>query len=377
MQKISIYLHFPFCLKKCNYCDFVSYPCLGDVADLSDYYIRELEFYSKFVGRRLVSSIYFGGGTPSLMSPEMIEKIIEKIYSNFDVADDVEITLEVNPKTVNEAKLRGFFTAGVNRLSIGIQSFDDDELRFLGRVHSAGDAYNCLDMARKYFDNISCDFIYALPNQMFEKWCANLEKIKALDVKHLSLYELIIEPKTPLFNMVKSGKILPVNERLAGKMFEYTNKTLRHIFPQYEISNYGKVGFESRHNLNYWNGGDYLGIGVSASGRICLDGKFFITENPVSVDEWKKNIDLGALAVRPLSRKKRAEELLIMGFRKNRGIDFAEFKQNSHCDFFDVVNEDKVNILVVQKYLLLSKRGIRTSVRGRSVLDAILREIVK
>lgn len=377
MRKISIYLHFPFCIRKCNYCDFVSYPCLGSVEDFSEVYIREIELYSRFVGRRKVSSIYFGGGTPSLMRAEWIEKIIQKIYALFDVESDCEITLEVNPKTVDEKKIKDFFIAGINRLSLGIQSFDDEELKFLGRVHSAKDALDTLDFSRKYFDNISCDFIYALPFQTLEKWQKNLDNIISLGLNHLSLYQLIVEAKTPLYKWVKDGTVLPIDEKIALSMFEYTNKILKNIIPQYEISNYARKGFESRHNLNYWNGGDYLGIGVSASGRIFDGKKFFISENPINLDAWIKNVSRETLSVKPLRKSARARELLIMGLRKNSGIKFSEFNKNSLISFDEIVDMEKVLNLVKQKFLILSKSGIRLSVRGRNLLDAILREIIK
>ena len=180
MRKNSIYIHFPYCLRKCNYCDFVSFPCGENVPDLMEYYLKEIEFYQQKFGRKKISSIYFGGGTPSLLPSDVIEVIVEEIYRLYDVDDDVEITLEVNPKTVSDKKLSEFYKVGINRLSIGVQSFDDDELRFLGRIHSSDDAVECIESAKKYFENISCDFIYALPNQSLEKWQKNLEKTQIL-----------------------------------------------------------------------------------------------------------------------------------------------------------------------------------------------------
>ncbi len=377
MKKNSIYIHFPYCLKKCNYCDFVSFPCGKGVPDLTQIYFKELDLYYQKFGLKNISSIYFGGGTPSLMSVDMVEKILEKIYTLYHIEKDCEITLEVNPKTVDEKKLCDFQLSGINRLSLGIQSFDDDELKFLGRVHNSNDAVHTLELARKYFKNISCDFIYALPNQTMEKWQQSLEKILLLDVEHLSLYQLIFEPKTPFYSFLKSGKITPISESLSKKMYEYTNKILKPKFPQYEISNYAKKDFESRHNLNYWNGGDYIGIGVSASGRIFDGKKHFISENPKTVSEWKNNIENNILSIKTLSAKKRAEEMLIMGLRKNKGINFTEFKQNSSINFFDIVDSKKLNNMVDKKFLILNNLSIRTSVKGKSVLDAVIREIIK
>ena len=377
MKPISFYFHFPFCVRKCNYCDFVSYSCDGIVPDLLDYYLRELDLYSKFLDDRIVKTIYFGGGTPSLMNPIWIEEIVEKIYSLFSVALDVEITLEVNPKTVNLEKLKCFYQAGINRLSVGIQSLNDEELKFLGRIHNVKDALQTLDYAKKYFSNVSSDFIYALPNQTLENWGANLEKIKQLKLNHLSLYQLIIEPKTPLYNSVKQHKVNPIDDRVAIKMFEYTNRVLKSSLPQYEISNYAKKGFESKHNLNYWNGGDYVGIGVNAAGRIVKDGKIYITENPKQIEQWIKNVDALFLPLKILSKRKRAEELLIMGLRKNKGINFNDFSSSCFLDFFDVVDRQKFENFVNNKYLIMTSGGVRVSVKGRNVLDSVIREIAK
>ena len=377
MKKTSIYLHFPYCLKKCNYCDFVSFPCVNKVPDLMDFYLKEVELYYQKFGSRKISSIYFGGGTPSLMPLGMIDKILKQIFSFYDVKKDAEITLEVNPKTVDENKIKNFCNLGINRISIGIQSFDDDELKFLGRVHNSADALKTLDIVKKYFSNVSCDFIYAIPNQTMDKWKKSLDEIKKLDVNHLSLYQLIIEPKTPLYSFVKSGKIKPISESVSKQMYEYTNRFLKGSFSQYEISNYSKKGFESRHNLNYWNGGDYIGIGVSAAGRIFDGKKHFITENPKNVFDWKKNIEDKILPIKTLSKKKRAEELLIMGLRKNNGINFNEFMKNCGVSFFDIIDEKKLKNMVDNKFLILSESVVRASVKGRNLLDAIIREIIK
>ena len=377
MRKSSIYLHYPYCLKKCNYCDFVSFACDGKVEDLLNFYLKELNLSFQHFGRRKISSIYFGGGTPSLMSVEMVDKILERICTLFDVDVDAEITLEVNPKTMNAQKFYDFSIAGVNRISVGVQSFDDDELRFLGRVHTLDDARKTLDFAGKYFSNISADFIYAIPGQTLEKWQKNLEEIAKLDVNHLSLYQLIIEPKTKFYSLVKNGKIEPVSEMLAKKMYEYTNRFLKGKFNQYEISNYAKLGFESRHNLNYWDGGDYIGVGVSAAGRIFDGKKHFITENPKTMDAWKKQVEMGTLSMRILPKNKRAEEMIIMGLRKNKGINFKEFQNNSGVDFFTLIDMKKFQNMVQKKFLISCESSVRASFKGRSVLDAIIREIIK
>lgn len=380
MQPISIYIHFPFCIKKCNYCDFISFPVGCDNSFFDDnlfkLYLSEISLYKDILSNRIISTIYFGGGTPSLIPSIYIEKILLYIYKNFKIIDNPEITLEVNPKTVDRQKLQAFYTAGINRLSIGIQSFDDKELQFLGRIHNSHDAFITLEYAGLYFNNISCDFIYALPDQSFLNWQKSLNQIKNLPVSHLSLYQLIIEPKTPLYNQVKTGKIKPIDDDLAIKMFEYTNKFLKYTFPQYEISNYAKKGFESKHNLNYWNGGDYIGIGVGAAGRIKFNSKFYTTTNHPTITKWREQILTNKIPLKYLSKKSRAKELIILGLRKNKGINFNEFILNSSINFWDIVNKDSILNFIRLKLLILTKNNIKVSVKGQNVLNAIIRDII-
>ena len=379
MQSVSIYIHFPFCLSKCNYCDFISFPVCNDDYNFNNIlsvYLKEIEQYKSLLGNRNVKSIYFGGGTPSIAPVYFIEKIILFIYKNFNISDDVEITLEVNPATVNKEKMYGFYCSGVNRISIGIQSLNKENLKFLGRVHSVSDAFYTLELASNYFDNISCDFIYALPGQTLHDWQMELLQISSLPAQHLSLYQLIIEPKTVLYNMMKKSKFFPINEKVAVNMFEYTNKFLKKTFQQYEISNYSKIGFESRHNLNYWNGGDYIGIGVSAAGRIKIDNRFYFTENHKTVSKWSEQILSDGIILKNISKKNRAKELIIMGLRKNKGINFNDFFYNIGFDVWKILNKNLVLRFVNEKLLILTKSYIRASVKGRNILDTIIKEII-
>ena len=378
MNKIAIYIHVPFCIKKCNYCDFVSFPlCNNYDEDLLSFYIKELSLYRELIGNRYVETLYFGGGTPSLMSSQFIEKIIECIYENFTVCNNPEITLEVNPKTVDEQKLKDFYTAGVNRLSIGIQSFDDNELCFLGRVHNSYDAKKTIELATKYFDNINCDFIYAIPNQSFETWQKNLVEISKLPVQHLSIYQLIIEPKTPIYSNLKKRIIRPIDDNLAVKMFEYTNKFFKKTFPQYEISNYAKPKFQSRHNLNYWDGGDYIGIGVSAVSRFKLENKFYGVDNEKKINLWQNRVAENKIPFYKISKFARAKELLIMGLRKNSGIDISNFNFITDTDFWDIVDKNKVLNFCKMKFLHLSNTHLKPLIKGRNILNSIIEQIVK
>ena len=407
-RKLSIYIHFPYCVRKCRYCDFVSFPCGGmgagvpvlatgavcsasDISagvgitgfplDLCDYYVREVENYAKVdgVGGRCVTSIYFGGGTPSLMPVEWVERILDAVCRNFVVEDAAEVTLEVNPATVNEMKVRDLREAGVNRISIGMQSLCDERLKFLGRIHSVGQALETLGWVKRYFSNISCDFIYAVPGQSLAEWQMELEDIVALGVPHLSLYQLIVERGTPLCRQVVRGEVKPVAERVAERMFRWTNRRLKLVgCGQYEVSNYSVSGMKSRHNVNYWVGGDYLGIGVSAAGRVYDDvtGKLWQSANPKSMSGWCDMVRNGRTNLRPISKRVRAEELVIMGLRQIAGINFSEFSSNCGMDFWRVVNREKVESLVRGGLIILKNSGIRLSAKGMCLLDAILREIV-
>jgi oxygen-independent coproporphyrinogen-3 oxidase len=306
--------------------------------------------------------VYFGGGTPSLMQPESVARILEKIDRYFGLASDAEISIEANPRTFDSKKLRAFRAAGANRISVGAQSLDDGRLKFLGRIHNAGDALRALDAARRAFDNVSVDFIYATQGQGFDDWAEELERIAALSLPHLSLYQLSIERGTPMYKMAK-----PVDDRLAAKMFEHTNRRLRRVCPQYEISNYARPGFECKHNINYWNGGEYIGIGPAAAGRIRINGKPFETKNPDGPSEWNC-----APKLRPMTRRARAREMILTGLRMNRGIDFAEFEKNCGIGFWSAANREKAEEFAKSGLMSITDRKIRLLNRGRILLDYLV-----
>lgn len=376
MKTTSIYIHYPYCLSKCHYCDFVSFPCHKGMEDLTDFYIKELEIFHHITNDRQVSSIYFGGGTPSLMPLETVNKIMEKITNLWGIEKGIEITMEANPKTITIEKLKDLKSAGINRMSLGIQSLNDNTLKFLGRIHSSTDALQSLNDIRKIFDNVSADFIYAYPNQTLKEWESELQKIKDLNLPHLSLYELIVEENTKLSNMIKRGDCTPVNEDIAVDMFNFTNDFLNDSTPQYEISNYAKKGFESKHNINYWQGGDYIGIGPAAASRIKTDS-FIINENPNTINEWKNLITKGNTFQTFLSQKERAEELIIMGLRQTRGLDFKTFESMIGDSFFNFVNKDIVENFRKQNLLTFDDNNIKVSRKGQLILDTIIFEIIK
>lgn len=375
MKTVSIYIHYPYCLSKCHYCDFASFPCLNKVVeDLTDFYLADLERFHTITKDRTVHTIYFGGGTPSLMDIKTVNAVMEKIHTLWNVEVGAEITMEANPKTVTLEKLRDLKSAGINRVSLGIQSLNDNTLKFLGRIHNVVDALHSLDMIRDNFENVSADFIYAYPNQTFNDWKEELVKINSLNLPHLSLYELIIEENTKLHNMVQCGKVSPIDENIAADMFTFTNEFLKDTTPQYEISNYAKPGFESKHNINYWDGGDYIGIGPAAASRIKTDS-FIINENPADILKWKENIKNNSWQT--LTQTERAEELIIMGLRKTRGLNLNLFKNYIGNSFENFTNLEVIDSFISKGYMIKDGDYIKVSPSAQLILDTIIFEIIK
>ena len=338
-NSIAVYVHYPYCVAKCRYCAFASKAC--EPKDLTSQYLSELKSYSDVLAGRKVSSVYFGGGTPSLMPVRSVAAVLDFLRPSG------EVTLEANPATIDLAKMRALRAAGVNRLSIGVQSLNDKELEFLGRVHTARQALDTLDAARAVFENVNADFIYGLPGQSVADWAGALARIVELDLPHYSLYQLTHEKGTPI------GRVKPMDEEVAAKMFLLAPKVLR----QYEVSNFAGRGFEGQHNLNYWRGGEYLGIGPFAAGRIKIEGQWYETFNG---------------SRRRLTNESRAREMVISGLRMNMGIDFALFECNSGVDFWRVVNRTMAG-----EFLKISLRGARVYARFRLVLDSVIRAIVE
>ncbi|MEL6711976.1 MAG: radical SAM family heme chaperone HemW, partial [Pseudomonadota bacterium] len=267
---ISIYIHWPFCLSKCPYCDFNSHVSKNIDNDLwLKNYLHELNIFLPVLKGKTVKTIFFGGGTPSLMPTAIVEEIINFIKKNAQCDEDLEITLEMNPTSIEINKLYGFSQAGVNRVSIGIQSLNNHSLKFLGRNHSAEEALKCLELANRYFNNVSFDIIYGLPHQSIDDWKQECELAMKYVTNHVSLYQLMIEPDTKFYSLYKAGKLKPHNDEVLYAMYDYTNEQLnQHGLQRYEISNYAKNGYESKHNLVYWNYDEYLGIGPGAHSRL-------------------------------------------------------------------------------------------------------------
>ncbi|HXG00221.1 MAG TPA: radical SAM family heme chaperone HemW [Bacteroidota bacterium] len=262
----SLYLHIPFCEKKCLYCDFYSIENLSRTEDFLAALHHEIDLYARYAEKESVETVFFGGGTPSLLSPGQLGDILSHLRRVFSVEGDAEITVETNPGTVTAEKLAAFRSLGVNRLSIGVQSFHDDELKFLSRIHDAAEAIRCIEYARcAGFDNVGIDLIYALPGQTLQRWQATLRRAVELQPDHISAYGLIVEDGTPLARMVHAGLLSPMPADEEAEFYEFTMAFLEaHGFEHYEVSNYARPGFRSRHNYNYWRHANYLGFGPSA-----------------------------------------------------------------------------------------------------------------
>ncbi|HXX25356.1 MAG TPA: radical SAM family heme chaperone HemW [Pseudolabrys sp.] len=327
----AVYVHWPFCLSKCPYCDFNSHVRHGgiDEARFVRAYEREIAATAQRIGARTVSSIFFGGGTPSLMQPSSVQAILDAIGKHWRVAPDVEVTLEANPSSVEATRFRGYRAAGVNRVSLGVQSLDDLALRELGRLHSAQEALDAVAVARSIFDRYSFDLIYARPRQTIESWRAELKRALGEAGDHLSLYQLTIEPETPFFGLHAAGKLAIPDENLARDLYDLTQCICADAgLPAYEISNHARPGGECRHNLIYWRGHEYAGVGPGAHGRLNIGARRYATETEKRPEGWLMRVeasDTGLIVDEGLTPGECADEFLLMGLRLAEGIEPARY----------------------------------------------------
>jgi putative oxygen-independent coproporphyrinogen III oxidase len=330
-QAFGIYVHWPFCLSKCPYCDFNSHVRHGgvDEARFVRAVARELEATAARVSGRTVSTIFFGGGTPSLMQPQSVQTILDCIGGHWSIASDVEVTLEANPTSVEVARFRGYRTAGVNRVSLGVQALDDAALKELGRLHTAREALDAVAVARSIFDRYSFDLIYARPRQTLESWAAELRRALSEAGEHLSLYQLTIEPDTPFFALHRAGKLKLPDDDLGRHLYDLTQALCDAAgLPAYEISNHARRGGECRHNLVYWRGQDYAGVGPGAHGRLTVAGARYATEAEKRPEVWLAGVEKhghGLIVDDRLTIGEQADEFLLMGLRLAEGIDLARY----------------------------------------------------
>ncbi|MBP2306174.1 oxygen-independent coproporphyrinogen-3 oxidase [Azospirillum melinis] len=377
----AIYVHWPFCKSKCPYCDFNSH-----VRERVDHdrwragLLRELDHYADLTAGRTVTSIFFGGGTPSLMEPSTVGAIVDRVAKRWTVADGLEVTLEANPTSVEADKFRAFRSAGIDRVSLGIQALDDASLKFLGREHNAAEATGAIELAARTFDRFSFDLIYARPGQTVAGWQAELARALDYAVGHLSVYQLTIEQGTAFYPLHARGDLVLPDEDLAGDLYEATQSQLTAAgLPAYEISNHARPGEESRHNLTYWRYGDYVGIGPGAHGRLTLDGEKFATRAHRAPEIWLERVERdghGAAAPDPIDRDARGTELLMMGLRLTEGVRLARLTEETGRSLDDFVDPAALSCLIDGGFLARDANRLVATPEGLQRLNAVLGAIL-
>ena len=374
----GLYLHWPFCAAKCPYCDFNSHVAAEiDQSRWNRAYLTEIDRIGAETGDRVLSSVFFGGGTPSLMSPDLVASLLERIRRTWRLANDVEITLEANPTSIESGKFRAFSEAGVNRISMGMQALNDADLRRLGRMHSAAEGRAAFDIARSHFDRVSFDLIYARQDQTAEAWTAELREALTMAVDHFSLYQLTIEEGTAFGARHAAGKLrgLPDDDTSADMYLMTQDICEAAGLPAYEVSNHARPGAEGRHNLIYWRYGDYAGIGPGAHGRLSFGGKRHATDTPKAPGAWLQAVETrgnGELPRETLTRDEEVVEFLLFGLRLAEGIDTHRYRALSGADF----SPDKLRDLVEIGMITQEQGRIRATRAGRAVLNAVIRELM-
>ena len=372
---LALYIHWPWCLSKCPYCDFNSHvpePGALDQAAYRDAILHDLNHYAEQTSGRELASVFFGGGTPSLMSPDSVEAILAATTDHWTHAPDIEITLEANPNSIETSKFRAFNRAGINRVSVGIQALNNEDLQALGRSHTTEDARRAIDIAGALYDRFSFDLIYARPDQGEGDWADELELALSLTEGHISLYQLSIEPGTPFFRQ----KVEAAGEDRAADMYDLTQDICEDYgLAAYEISNNAKPGNESRHNLIYWQGGDYIGIGPGAHGRLTREGVTRATHQIADPARWLTAVadkSHGTAKVRELTRPERVEELVLAGLRLSTGLDAARFAAQTGLQLTDVLNAREIETLSEAGMIEVDATGVRATRAGRLMLNTLI-----
>lgn len=374
----GIYLHWPFCQAKCPYCDFNSH--VSREIDQNRWlraYLAEIDRYAAEVPDRVLRSIFFGGGTPSLMEPDVVGAILERIARHWPQANDLEVTLEANPGSVEAGRFRAFRDAGVSRVSMGIQALNDRDLQRLGRIHTVNEALKAFDVARDCFERVSFDLIYARQDQTPEEWRTELKQALSLAIDHISLYQLTIEDGTAFGDRYSLGKLrgLPDDDD-AAKMYEITQDITESAgFETYEVSNHARPGAESRHNTLYWKYGDYIGIGPGAHGRVTLNHQRYATEAVRMPDGWLLAAEGGnGDKIRDgLIKDDQATEFLLMGLRLVEGVDLERFRALAGHDVSPSTIAELTDLGMVE----VSQSTIRVTPRGRMVLNAVIESLLR
>lgn len=369
----GVYVHWPFCAAKCPYCDFNSYVRREiDQDRWRAALVRALESEAARMPARTVDTIFFGGGTPSLMPPETVAAVIETIERLWGMKPNAEITLEANPTSVEAGRFRGYGDAGVNRVSMGVQALNDPDLKALGRMHSVAEARAAFDIARSVFDRVSFDLIYARMGQTVETWRDELRDALDMAVDHLSLYQLTIEAGTRFADLYRLGKLVTPSDDSAAAMYDVTQEVCEAAgMPAYEVSNHAAPGAESRHNLIYWRYGDYVGVGPGAHGRLTLDGRRVATETLLAPEAWLDAADrdgTGSAVETEIASEDQATEYLLMCLRLREGADLARFEALGGAP----LDPNRIAGLVGEGLLVQDGTRLIATARGRIVLNAVL-----
>jgi putative oxygen-independent coproporphyrinogen III oxidase len=374
----GVYVHWPFCLSKCPYCDFNSHVRHAPIDEdrFARAFAREIETTAARAPRREVSSIFLGGGTPSLMRPQTVGSILDAIGRHWRVAPNVEVTLEANPTSVEATRFAGYRAAGVNRVSLGVQALDDASLKALGRMHTAREALDAVAIARTAFDRYSFDLIYARPDQTPQMWADELKLAISEAAEHLSLYQLTIEEGTPFFGLHAAGKLKTPDEAVARALYDVTQEVcIRHGLPAYEISNHAQAGAECKHNLVYWRGEEYAGIGPGAHGRLDLDGTRHAISTEKRPEAWLMRVEAnghGVVSDDRLNSEERADEFLLMGLRLAEGIDPQRYATLSGR----ALDPRRIAILREEGAIVVDESGrLRVTQAGFPVLDAVVADL--
>ncbi len=374
----GLYVHWPFCEAKCPYCDFNSHVSKNiNQKQWLEAYLAELRRSASETPDRVLNTIFFGGGTPSLMNPDTVSAVIDEARSLWRPANDMEISLEANPGSVEAGRFAAYRDAGVNRISMGVQALNDEDLRRLGRIHTVSEARAAFDIARTCFDRVSFDLIYARQHQTLESWQAELTEALSMAVDHLSLYQLTIEEGTAFGDRYAVGKLrgLPEDDHAADMYLATQEICETHGLPAYEVSNHARPGAESQHNQIYWRYGDYVGIGPGAHGRVTLNGRKFATETHLSPNTWLKAVSNGSgesdrTEVLPVEQ---AAEYLLMCLRLTEGLDMERFSTLSGHP----LPKDKLDSLTDLGMIELSDTHLKATKDGRAVLNAVIRELLE
>jgi putative oxygen-independent coproporphyrinogen III oxidase len=365
---LAIYIHWPYCKKKCPYCDFNAHIANDiDHEQWKKSYLKEIDYYADLIGKRQVKSVFFGGGTPSLMQADIVSSVLDAINNEWGMDDDCEITLETNPTSIEIAKFREFRAAGINRVSVGIQSLRDEQLQFLGREHNAKEALQAIDIAKEIFNRYTFDLIYARPGQALGEWEDELHNALDYAGGHLSLYQLMIEDGTYFKALRDSGRLKELDHDVAADMYMLTQDIMNKAgLPAYEISNHAAKGFESRHNMTYWQYGDYLGIGPGAHGRLTLPmGQKIATRTFKGPQKYLSQVSQyghGAKPYETLTARDQMEERLMVGLRLSSGIDITDL----------VLDLNKLKPLFESQVMTIHDKNIKVMPKYWPVLDSVI-----